>query len=153
MEYSIVHDKKDISQLRTLLTRLPEDWQRDEASMAIFRRSSKAALVIGRASLQQAVPRLGMSDVAFKAKPDKTKTIMRVGLVNKGKGRLGHLFNFGTVNRVQYSSGRKTGRIDSAKFASGWWDKKVPAMKESISSEMDKVAPQIISRYVRKYKK
>ena len=153
MDYNIVLDKRDVSNITTLLQRFPEDWQKDAVSMAIFRRASKPMLVTGEQYLLSNVRGFRGKNYEFRSKLDKTKTIMRVGLVNKGIGRLGHLFNFGTVERMNYSTGRPTGRIDKNKFGSGWWDKAVNVGKPQVEREIDKVAPQIITRHARKYKK
>jgi len=154
--YNIVHDKRQLNSLSTMLKRLPEDWKRDEATMAIFRKASKPMLVEGRRSLLANVA--GFRNSAngvfeFKAKVDRTKTIMRVGLVNKGIGRLGHLFNFGTAERVNYSSGVSTGRISASNFGGGWWDRAVGVGKPQVEAAIDKIAPAVIGRYVRKYKR
>ena len=148
MSYTIAHDKRDLSSIYRLLTKFPDDWQRDKVAMAIFRRASKPANAIGRAALHASTSKGRWSTAEFKSKADKTKTIMRAGLVNKKQGRLGHLFNFGTGERVQYTTGKRTGKITG----NGWWDRTIPAQHASIMAEMDKVAPRIISRYVRKYK-
>ena len=148
--FSIVHNKNQVNALTTMLKRFSYDWKRDEVSMAIFRKASKPMLLEGRAQLLSSVPELSKhADVQFRAKKDKTGTIMRVGLVGKGRGNLGHLFNFGTVNRIQNSSGRSTGKMT----ASGWWDRAVTSAKPQVEAEITKVAPAIIGRFVRKYKR
>ena len=145
--FSIVHEKGQVNALSLMLQRFPQDWKKTEVSMAIFRKASKPMLQEGRAS---APTNLADGNVlVFAAKKDKTGTIMRAGLVNKGSGRLGHLFNFGTGERMNYSTGRGTGHMT----ADGWWDKAVASAKPRVESEITRVAPAIIGRFARKYKK
>lgn len=149
----LVIDKRSFSRVENMLTRLPKDWQREEASMAIFRKASKPILVAGESQLAISVPELAMADdVQFRSKKDRTSTIMRSGLLAKGKGRLGHLFNYGTADRVQFSTGKSVGRIDKAKFGSGWFDRAKQIAMPQVEANIDKFAQATISRYVRKYK-
>ena len=156
-------DKQQFSNLQRMLRRLPEDWQREDAMMGVFRKAGKPMLQAGKASLLASV--VGMRRSVSKSKKvegasrsrvlhweskvDKTRTIMRVGLVNKGDGRLGHLFNWGTVKRRQYTTGRSTGQIKPNR----WWDKAVTSAMPSVLKIVDTESYRVIGRYVRRYLK
>lgn len=110
-------------------------------------------LIAGASQLASDVPELSMANgIDFKSKKDRTGTIMRTGLVAKGKGRLGHLFNSGTDERTQYSTGKNVGRIDKSNFGNGWWDKAKARGMPLVEEQIGKVARTTISRYERKYR-
>ena len=151
---NLVIDERAYRNLKKMLEQLPEDFQRQDATMAIARAASKPLLSIGRSMLQVGVPNLAQhgSRLHFNSKKSRDGLVMRTGLQNKDKGRLGHLFNYGTAQRRNYSRGnRPTGRIDNAKFGGGWWDKAVSMAEPQIESELQRAAPRVIGRYVRKY--
>lgn len=150
MRYEIAFDKKQYSNLQRMLKKLPEQWQRDDAMLGIFRKAGKPMLAQGEASLKSHVPNLGSkSDIRWQSKVDKSRTVIRVGMVNKGAGRLGHLFNWGTASREQYTTGRKTGKIR----ANAWWDKAVVTAMPSVLKIIDTESYKTIGRYVRRYLK
>lgn len=140
-------DDKRLKGLQTMLQRLPEDFDRDQVMMTVFRKASQPMLSAGRAESSISVPNLARhSDFKFSSRKSKKGDVMRVGLINRGHGKLGHIFNEGTEDRFTNDGGYR-GAIDSY----GFWDRAVASSEPKVISRIDKFVPIEIDKYVKKY--
>lgn len=144
----IVIDQRSFNQAHNLLERLPIAFERDDVMMNIFRKASLPMIKAGKAAASAAIPNVAKGFV-WGRKKSKSGDIMRVGVVNKRGtlGRLAHLFEWGTSQRVVYTTGQNTGRIKPNFF----WSRAVSMSEPQVKANVERFAEQEINKYIKRF--
>lgn len=144
----LLYDQNQLRRLHNGLQNIPDAWRRDDVMMEIFRKASKPLLSTTESLMYARVPNLAMSaSKHLSARKDKTGTILRVGMVAKDSGKLGYIFDQGTKDRTNYSSGRYVGSIKPSFF----WRDAVALSETKVGSEIDRLADRTIDKYIKKH--
>jgi pyridoxine/pyridoxamine 5'-phosphate oxidase len=149
MSFKLVADLNKIKRLSEGMRKIPENFQREQIMMAIFKRAAQPLLSTTESLLYARLPNLAMSASQYlSARKDKTGTIMRVGMVAKKSGKLGFIFDEGTEERVTLS-GWHTGRIKASNF----WRDAVAMSEDKVKGEVERIAEREINKYFQKHLK
>ena len=68
-------------------------------------------------------------------------------MVAKDSGKLGYIFDQGTTDRVNYSSGRKVGKIKPSFF----WRDALALSETKIQTEIERVTDRTIDKYIKRH--
>lgn len=148
MNVQIKVDTDKLNRTVEALKRLPDDFDRDQVMMKVFRKAARPMINRGKAEAALSIPNVAKG-FSWGSRKSRDGTVMRVGVVNKSKttGRLAYIFEKGNETPRETSAGLNRGSIR----AHGYWERAVSSTEGEVVKLVNRNVDMEINKYLEKY--